>query len=98
MNPLIQSQLTEINRQVQALRDAVAQANEKDALHAQDQERTQQEQWRYRKEIATLQRIAKDYDALETENDRLTDLNHDVRNRLRRILACTKALTAEFKP
>ena len=98
MNSLVHSQLQEIQRQTEALRRAVAGVKSRQALATQDHERLLQEQWRLKKEMATLQRVSDDYDDLMAENKRLDETIGDVRNRLRKVLACTKALVAEYKP
>ena len=97
MNPLVLTQVKEINRQIEALRSALANHKAKLEQTADDRERLLKETWRERKEVATLQRMAQDYDALDAENKHLKETVSELQDRLRQVLTHLKALAAEFR-
>ena len=96
MNPLIKRQLDEIEGNLDALGAALARAKEDSQEGAKEREGLLKDQWRQRKELATVQRITDDYDALEAENARLKETLAQLRERLARVREFTKALQAEF--
>ena len=98
MNPFIQKHFDDINERLDDLENALRNAHERTA-HA-DKQRTEvlESQLKQRKQLVTLQHKADAYDQLHTEHERLTTTQSALHERLRKLLALTKALTAEMRP
>jgi len=94
MNPLLASKYVQLQEQIAELR-AILEANREDVRqqHAEKEELLQ-EQWRQRKRLTTLNRIAEDYDTVEAENNRYRDERLELRASLKTIISSTKALHA----
>lgn len=95
----------EIDREVDAilecvedLRDLLGRYRVRLDKLAEEREETRKEQWRFKKEIATLSRATKEYDELLTENERLRTHREELRAGLKRIVGHTRALLSEHRP
>ena len=96
MNPLIQKQFQDIEDSIDGIRYAFARL-QKDAQHQQDQrDKLLQELWSKRKELASLNRLAEDYDSVEAKAQQYEAQKRELRERLRRVLDSLKALRSEF--
>jgi len=98
MNRLVAKQFDQIDAAISDVRELMAEVRE--AMQKQQETRDEllMENWGSKKELATLHRMARDYERLESENTKLRGMLDDFRDRLGRVLACTKALRGEFQP
>jgi lipopolysaccharide biosynthesis regulator YciM len=96
MNPLIEQQLKQIRALVEdlggLLRETQQQLEEKQKAYL----KLTQEYWSRGSKIAVLDRNEEEYQVLLEENDRFKKQKKELRERLERVLSCTKALQAEF--
>lgn len=92
MNPILQKQFDTLESQIQELRNVLERNT--DELQKQHGEKSDllQEQWRQRKQLTTLNRIADDFDDVDEENQRYRDERKEIRDDLAKILQFTKAL------
>lgn len=98
MKPILQRKIEQILSTIETLRDVLEDnRTELREQHAQ-KEAMLEERWRQRKEVTTLQRIARDYDELETENATLQRERQELRDHLSNIVKCTKALQEVHRP
>lgn len=93
MNPMVRKQFDQIATLLEDVRTLLA--DQTDAIDRQHEDKDDllQEQWGYRKEIATLKRLAEDYDVLDVENQTLLGDRDKLRAHLARILTYAKALS-----
>lgn len=96
MNPLVQSQLRQIGETIEALRNAIEEARERQQDKEQQRDKLLTDHWRTSKELATMRRAAENYDSLEEQTDRHKDRDRDLQARLRRVLECVKSLKYEL--
>ena len=92
MHPLLEAKIEQIDRQLDALHEALKARREELAKQHKEKEELLQEQWSQRKRMTTLNRLSKDYDALEAENKRFQAERKRLRDGLRSILKLTKSL------
>lgn len=92
MHPLLEAKIQQLDRQLDALHETLKVRREELAKQHKEKEDLLQEQWRQRKRMATLDRLSKDYDALEAENKRFQSERKRLRDGLRAILKLTKSL------
>jgi hypothetical protein len=98
MHPLLEAKIEQLDRQLDALHETFKASREELAKQHKEKEELLQEQWRQRKHMATLDRLAKDYDALEAENKRFQSERKRIRDGLRAILKLTKSLRNGQRP
>ena len=92
MNPLLKKQFESLETQIGRLREVLEKNSEsQQELHGEKSD-LMQEKWRTQKELTTLRRIAKDYDEVESENDRYRDERDEIRQDLAKIMDLSKAL------
>ena len=98
MNPLLEKRFAHTRSQIEALR-AVLEANRADVVqqHAEKEDLLQQ-QWRERKRLTTLNRIAEDYDGLDEQNRAYAQERKAIHERLSQVLKLTKALHSAHRP
>ena len=98
MNQLVEQQLKHVRALVDELGEALtdSQLTVRDK-HAAFRNLTQR-YWSRGSQIAVMDQNEGEFAALREENERLRTKNREVRKRLERILACTKALSAGFRP
>jgi uncharacterized protein YdiU (UPF0061 family) len=96
MNPIIKKRLETLQKQVQDLESLFLAVEERSKRHLEDRERAQEEQWRSRKELSTLRRVADDYDALLEESESYRNERQTLRSTLETILKRTRALRTEY--
>ena len=92
MNPLLKKKLEHIQGQVDEL-NGVLQANREDVLQQhQEKEDLLQEKWSERRRVTTLDRIAKDYEVLQEQNNVYAQERKEIKERLARVIRFTKSL------
>lgn len=97
MNRMLKKRLELIEGRLGELADLL-QGNREEAVRRQEEkEELVKDQWTYRKEVATLNWIAEDYDRLEKEKRLMETQREDLRERLRRILNYTKVLSSAHR-
>ena len=92
MNPLFQKKLEQIRGDLGTLREVLEDNRADVVLQHTEKEDMLQDQWRQRKRVTTLNRIAEDYDRLDEQNQAYTRERKALRERLRQVLKLTKAL------
>ena len=97
MNPLVRAQLKQIELAVAALGDALAGQGEEIAKLQRTREGLQKQVWTRSKEITVLQEAAADYDDLKQAKARLEEKQGLLEERLRKVLAYTRALSEEVR-
>ncbi len=97
MNKLVAQQLKEINRTIDELREAIALQKERAASAAKARDEMQLKFWSQAKEMAVLKQSIESLPALKRENEQYRVLKADFEKRLRDIIACTRALAAEYR-
>ncbi len=98
MKPSIREKVDEIAHLMDQLRAAAVSAIEEIDTASERQEEMQKEQWRQRKELATLTRSADEIAGLQDQNSRLRTHVEELRNSLQTLLANVKSLRNEFRP
>lgn len=97
MNPLLQKHFDDIDRRLDALEDLLTAATGRAARAEEARQQALEEQLQQRKELVTLQHKADTYDSIRTEHENLIQIQQDMRERLRKLLALTKALGTEMR-
>lgn len=97
MNPLVRNYLRQIAQATDALGEVIAEQRESIAAQREARENLQKEVWSRQKEIAVLQESAADYAALKGENAQFRAREVELGERLRKVLAYTRALTEEVR-
>ena len=92
MNPILQKQFDTLDNQIHELREVLERNTSE--LQKQHGEKSDllQEQWRQRKQLTTLNRIADDFDDVDEENQRYREERKEIREDLSKIMQLTKAL------
>lgn len=97
MNPLLRSQLKQIEQAVAGLGKVLAeQGAEIDKLQRM-REDLQKQVWSRSKEVSVLQAAAADYDDLKQANARHREKQARLEEHLRKVLAYTRALSEEVR-
>lgn len=96
MKPLVATQLHRIEQELRELQAALQESTEEQQRHSAEREQLLQENWRLKKETSTHQHASQEYESLAVENQQLHSLHAELRARLLKVLAHTKALGAEF--
>ena len=98
MNPLIETQIEQIDSQIGELAK-VLEANESDLeLEQAEKEELRQGQWEARRESATLQRMEKQFDELHKEQSKLVRERKTLKKGLSKILAYVKLVDGSLRP
>ncbi len=92
MNPLLEKKLEQIRGDLGSLREVLEDNRADVVLQHTEKEDMLQDQWRQRKRLTTLNRIAEDYDRLDEQNQTYARERKALRERLRQVLKLTKAL------
>ena len=93
MNRLVQKQLDGVYGLIEELRTRLQQDRTLlERAHGRKEE-LQQEHWRDRKEISTLNRLAEDYDELEGQNEAFRTEREAIRSHLVQIMSFAKSLS-----
>ncbi len=98
MNPLIRNYLKQIEGSVDALREILREGHEELERQKEAREELVQKFWGRGKEISVLNKGRDEYEALQSQNQRLGEKQRALQERLQRVLAHTKALSSEFRP
>lgn len=98
MKPSIREKIDEITLLMDELRAAAVSAVEEINAASERHEEMQKEQWRQRKELATLTRSAEEIAGLQEENSRLRTRVEELRDSLQVLLGSVKSLRNEFRP
>jgi hypothetical protein len=97
LNPLVKTYLRQIEEATAALADTLAERREAAAIQQEARDNLQKEVWSRQKDIAVLQESASDYADLKEDNERRRAREAEVAERLRKVLAYTRALTEEVR-
>ena len=98
MNPLLKKKLGQVQKQVGELQ-GILEENRKDVIQQhKEKEDLLQAKWSERKRVTTLDRIAKDYDALHEQNRAYERERKEIKERLGRLIRFTKALHNAYRP
>ena len=98
MNPLLKKKLGQVQKQVGELQ-GILEENRKDVIQQhKEKEDLLQAKWSERKRVTTLDRIAKDYDALDEQNRAYERERKEIKERLGRLIRFTKALHNAYRP
>ena len=92
MNPIVAQQIRQITQRIQELHGILDERQDHARQQLEQIETLRLEQFRMRKELATVKRLAEDYDALNEETERLRAQHAELRESLTKILGWTKAL------
>ena len=98
MNPLLKKKLEQVQQQVGELQGVLEENREDVIQQHREKEDLLQAKWSERKRVTTLDRIAKDYDALDEQNKVYGRERKEIRERLGRVIRFTKALHNAYKP
>lgn len=97
MNPLVRTQLKRIENAVAALGEVLDEQGTEIEKLQQAREALQKQVWTRSKENVVLQEAAADYDDLKQANTRYAAKLVQVEERLRKVLAYTRALSEEIR-
>jgi len=97
MNRLVAQQLKEINKTLDELKEAVALQKERAAAAEKARQDMQLKFWSQSKEMHVLKQSIEALPELQRENEQFRAVRADFEKRLRDIIACTRALAAEFR-
>lgn len=97
MNPLVQKNIEALSDRIEELARVLAQAQARTERAERQRQETLETQLQQRKQLVTLQHKADAFDELQRENARLTEMRTTLHERLRKLLAFTKALAAEIR-
>ena len=98
MDPMVQRKIEQIDQQLAGLRETLEKSRAELAQQHQEKEDLLQEQWRNKKKMTTLDRVTKEYDALQDENRRYAKERKQLRDQLARLLTLTKSLRNGLRP
>ena len=98
MNRIIAQQLKEIARTVEDLKKAAALEQERVAALAKSRDDLQRKLWSQTKEAHVFKDHLEVIPELRRENEQFREVRAELETRLREILACTRALSTEFRP
>lgn len=97
MDPMVQAKIEQIEAQLAGLRETLEKNRTELAKQHGEKEELLQEQWRNRKKMTTLDRVSKEYDALEAENKKYAKERKELRERLAGLLRMTKSLRGTMR-
>ena len=97
MNDLVKSYVKQIQAAADDLEATLQCARKHTDKQSEAHESLLQQNWRRGKELAALKDTIEDYGPLQEENRRLAEARAQLREHLEKLLAYTKALTAEFR-
>ncbi len=98
MNPLLKKKLEHVQQQVNDLQGVLEENREDVIQQHKEKEDLLQAKWSERKRVTTLDRIAKDYDALDEQNKTYEAERKEIKEGLGRVIRFTKALHNAYKP
>ena len=98
MNPLLKKKLEQVQKQVGELQGVLEESREDVIQQHKEKEDLLQAKWGDLKRVTTLDRIAKDYDALDEQNRAYERERKQIKERLGRVIRFTKALHNAYKP
>jgi len=97
LNPLVKSYLRQIGQATEELGEILSEHRRTIAIQQDARESLQKEVWSRSKEISVLQEAAANYDELKRENEVRRSREAELAERLRKVLAYTRALTEEVR-
>lgn len=97
MNRMVAQQLKEIAKTIDELKQAAAVERERFSALAKSRNDLQRKLWSQAKEMHVLGEQIETLPEFKRENDQFQKAKADLEERLRNILACTRALSAEFR-
>lgn len=98
MNPLLKKRLARIQGQMAELEEVLEENREDVQQQHLEKEKLLQAKWEGLKRVTTLDRIARDYDALDDQNKVYDRERKEIKERLARVLRFTKALHNAYRP
>ncbi len=97
MNPLVKNYLRQIEEATAVLAATLAERREAAAIQQEARDALQKEVWSGRKEVSVLRESVSNYDDLKKENETHRAREAELTERLRKVLAYTRALTEEVR-
>lgn len=97
MNPLLQKRIETLSRQIDAIETRITAMAERETTLLAEKEEIRTEQWRNKKELTTLNRIAEDYDEIAARAEAYEKERAVLRASLTEILTRTRALRTEYE-
>ncbi len=97
MNPQVEKRLEQVHARIDQLRQVLAQASATIADNATERQAMREEQFRQRKEIVTLEHKGREFDVIQSQNERLSAQQADLHQRVRTALSTTRALAQELR-
>jgi hypothetical protein len=98
VNPLLQKHFDTIDQRLDALEDLLAAAASRTDKAEEARQLALEDQLQQRKHLVTLQYKADAYDTIRTDQENLLRIQQELRERLAKLLALTKALGTEMRP
>ncbi|HPK00475.1 MAG TPA: hypothetical protein PKW60_13400 [Candidatus Hydrogenedentes bacterium] len=98
MNPNLQKHFDNLDHRLDALEDLLAAVASRTDKAEEARQQALEEQLQQRKQLVTLQHKADAYDSVRTDHENLLRIQQEMRERLRKLLALTKALGTEMRP
>ncbi len=95
---MVQRRIEQIDQQLAGLRETLEKNRAELVKQHTEKEELLQEQWRNKKKMTTLDRISKEYDALQAENRRYAKERKQLRDQLAKLLTLTKSLRNAARP
>jgi chromosome segregation ATPase len=92
MDPMVQSKIAQIDQQIAGLRETLEKSRAELAKQHAEKEEMLQDQWRGRKKLTALERVSREYDELQEENQRYAAERKKLRASLAKLLTLTKSL------
>ena len=89
---MVQRKIEQIDQQLAGLRETLEKSRAELAKQHSEKEELLQEQWRNRKKMTTLDRVSKEYDALQARNRQYAKERKHLREQLAKLLTLTKSL------
>ncbi len=97
MNPLIRAQLKQIEQALDGLQGVLTHQRDAREKDGEAHEQLLRQYWSRGKELATVRDTLEDFEDLKAENDRLNATHKELRERLGKVLDCTKTLSGELR-
>ncbi len=97
MDPMVQKKIEQIDGQLAGLRETLEKNRAELVKQHKEKGDLLQDQWTDKKKITTLDRVQKEYDALQAENRRYAKERKELREQLAGLLTLTKSLRISFR-
>jgi hypothetical protein len=97
VTPFLQKTINDIEDKLDVLEKLLASSHAQVIQADQRRQKALETELKHRKELVTLQHKADAYDDIRARHDHICDTQQTIHQGLRRLLALTKALTAEIR-